>query len=262
MTTPQDVERLSTYLDHQLSPAEKSKLEARLKREPELQAALADLRATVRLLRGLPTIKPPRNFTLSSNQVSKLSQRQPIFLKLRLATTLAALVLAAVVGGDLFSSLSLGFGGAAAPAPQVAAEKTEPTTAGAGLSAAQDNLAATEAPTAEATLETPLPDAGAIETNTPEAVFSVPAATQASTDERTFASTIALTQTPTAAPTSRPGGAAELNTQAPLMEVPTEPAMAMPAATASPWPLVRYAEVGLVLLTALLAGATWLTRKG
>src|SRR3990172_6267390 len=68
MTTPQDFDRLSAYLDKQLSPAEKAGLETRLEREPELKAALDDLRMTVRALRSLPAVKPPRNFTISQAQ--------------------------------------------------------------------------------------------------------------------------------------------------------------------------------------------------
>ncbi len=51
MTTAQDFDRLSAYLDNQLSPAEKAGLEARLEHEPELKAALDDLRRAVRALR-------------------------------------------------------------------------------------------------------------------------------------------------------------------------------------------------------------------
>ena len=264
MTTPQDVERLSAYLDHQLSPAEKTRLEARLRQEPELKAALADLQTTARLLHGLPTLTPPRNFTLSPSQVSKLSQTRPIFVKLRLTTAMATLALVGVIGGDLLSNLSLGFGGAAAPVSQGAAVKMEPTAAGAGVSSgAQDNFAGTEAPmAAEATLALPSPSEEQDKTNTPEAIFSAPAATLASTDERTLAYTAALTQTPTAALTSTSVGVAESLTLPPPVEIPTQPVSTLPALPASPLPLVRYVEVGLGLLIILLTGAAWLTRKG
>jgi hypothetical protein len=260
MTTPQDVERLSAYLDHQLSPAEKTRLEARLKQEPELQAALTDLQATLRLLRNLPTLKPPRNFTFSASQASKLSQRRSIFVRLRLATAVAMLALTTVVGGDLLSSLSLSQATAPAPQAQGAAEKTEPTAGEAGLSITQDNFAATEEQMmADATLSTPLPDEG--ETNTPEAGLSAPLATEASTDERIFSSTVALTETLPAPPTSTPMGVAESITAVPPGEVATE-SVSPPSLPPSPLPFVRYAEGGLGVLVVLLAAAAWLTRKG
>ena len=57
MMTPQDFERLSAYLDNQLSTAEKANLEKRLAQEPELKAALADLRMAVRALRALRNLR-------------------------------------------------------------------------------------------------------------------------------------------------------------------------------------------------------------
>jgi hypothetical protein len=258
MTTPQDLERLSAYLDHQLSPAEKTRLEARLKQEPELQAALTDLRATMRLLRNLPTLKPPRNFTLSASQASQLSQRRPIFVRLRLATAMAMLALTTVIGGDLLASLTLR---ATAPLPeaQVAAEKTEPTVGGMGGSS--DSFAATEElMMADAALSTPLPYEG--ETTLPAAGSSAPAATEASTDQRNSSSTLALTETPSAISTSTPLEVVESSTVAPPAESPAETGLAVPTLPPAPWPFVRYVEVGLGLLVVLLTTAAWLTRKG
>ena len=68
MTSPQDLDRLSAYLDNALSAPEKARLEARLEKDAELQDALAGLRQTAAALRSLPALKPPRNFTLSARQ--------------------------------------------------------------------------------------------------------------------------------------------------------------------------------------------------
>ena len=77
MTNPQDFDRLSAYIDNQLSARERAELESRLAREPELQATLGDLQRTVRVLRLLPVVKPPRRFTLTPAMVaaSRLARR-------------------------------------------------------------------------------------------------------------------------------------------------------------------------------------------
>ena len=103
---PQDFDRLSAYIDNQLSPGEKAGLEQRLGREPELRQALDELRLTVRAVRALPTVKPPRNFTLTPAQAglpARGAQRRPggLFGPLRLAATFSALAFAVVIGTDL-----------------------------------------------------------------------------------------------------------------------------------------------------------------
>jgi hypothetical protein len=59
-----DLELLSAYLDGELTDLEKEQLEQRLARESTLRADLNDLRQTVALVRDLPRLKAPRNFTL------------------------------------------------------------------------------------------------------------------------------------------------------------------------------------------------------
>ena len=61
----QDVERLSTYLDGQLSPAETARLEARLASDSALRQVLDDLRVARGLSRMLPRRRAPRRFTLN-----------------------------------------------------------------------------------------------------------------------------------------------------------------------------------------------------
>jgi hypothetical protein len=66
MTTSfHDVELLSAYLDGKLSPPEVSRLETRLKADPDLRSVMDDLRQTRALLRQLPQRRAPRNFTLT-----------------------------------------------------------------------------------------------------------------------------------------------------------------------------------------------------
>ena len=62
--TERDLELLSAYLDGALSGRERAALEQRLSHEQALREVLDDLRATVALVRGLPTLHAPRDFTL------------------------------------------------------------------------------------------------------------------------------------------------------------------------------------------------------
>src|SRR3972149_2384482 len=99
MITPQDFDRLSAYLDNQLPPAEKARLEARMEREPELKTALDDLRMTVRALRSLPIVKPPRNFTLTPELARAVTAPQRSFPALRLGAAVGPVGVVVVVGG-------------------------------------------------------------------------------------------------------------------------------------------------------------------
>lgn len=88
-----DVEKLSAYLDGQLKPSEKARLESRLQSDPELASILKELRQTRGLLRQLPKRRAPRNFTLTPKMVGQkppLPRTYPVF---RLATVLATLLL-------------------------------------------------------------------------------------------------------------------------------------------------------------------------
>lgn len=106
MISDQDFERLSAYVDNQLPVTEKSTLEARLAREPELKSALDDLRLNARALRALPVLKPPRSFTLSAAQAQAIRPAKPSpwiawLPTLRLATAVATFAFIAVLGLDL-----------------------------------------------------------------------------------------------------------------------------------------------------------------
>ena len=87
-----DIELLSAYLDGELKPSDSTKLEARLKTDPELVSVLDDLRAARTLLRKLPSRKAPRNFTLTrkmAGQNPPLPRTYPAF---RFVTTIATLL--------------------------------------------------------------------------------------------------------------------------------------------------------------------------
>lgn len=251
MITPQDLNRLSAYIDNQLSPAEKTKLESRLGHETELQQALTDLRLTRRMLRSLPTIKPPRNFTLTRAQAQAAARpRFQLFPALRLATALAGFAFVFLLAVDLLA-LQNSAGETAAPALEQALKSTEPTetveTSAAGGVGAET---LTEAPPPASPLNA--------ETPTPAPELSIAAAD--------------LSATPTPDPNASRSVLVSTPTETPLVLAynltTTEEATAYfaegddEAASPTPsWPTVRYLEIALGLLTVLLAVAAWWWRN-
>ena len=107
-----DLERLSAYLDGELTASEAQDLEHRLEHEPIMREALEELRATRDLLGAMPEVRIPRNFVLSPEMVGQVERgwRYPV---LQLATALAAFAFLLVVGFDAITSQ--GLGGASAP---------------------------------------------------------------------------------------------------------------------------------------------------
>jgi hypothetical protein len=98
-----DLELLSTYLDNALNPRQKSRLEARLSQDPELREHLEQLRFTKRLVGSLSRVHAPRNFTLTPEMVKvRKPKKQPFFTYLRLASSLAAILLVVLFGFELF----------------------------------------------------------------------------------------------------------------------------------------------------------------
>lgn len=95
-----DWELLSEYLDQQLHPNKRSKLELRLQRDANLRAALEELRHTRAILRSAPRLKAPRSFALKPHMVPQKSQRRiyPVF---QFASALASVLFVLVLVGDL-----------------------------------------------------------------------------------------------------------------------------------------------------------------
>ena len=100
-----DLERLSAFLDGELSPREAEQLEARLATDKELSGALAALRATAEVVGSLPEVRPPRSFALTQDMV-RPRRAYPI---LQLSTAAAALGFVLVVGADLLFSGAANF---------------------------------------------------------------------------------------------------------------------------------------------------------
>ena len=98
-----DIEILSAYLDNQLSSHQRASLEARLRSEPELSAELDGLRNTRQMLRSLPKLRAPRNFTLAAQTYQKrASARLPAFFGAVSALS-SALLIMLVIGGLLLA---------------------------------------------------------------------------------------------------------------------------------------------------------------
>jgi hypothetical protein len=122
--SPRDWELLSEYIDQQLSPAKRARLEKRLKASPELQSALSDLERTRSILRSAPALKAPRSFALKPSMVPERKQRR-IFPVFQFATAVASILLVFVLLGDLMGLDSVFFGGSEQPAQVMVLEAVE-----------------------------------------------------------------------------------------------------------------------------------------
>jgi len=138
-----DIELLSSYLDGQLSSADSTRLEARLRTDPDLRSVLQDLRGARSVLRQLPMRKAPRNFTLTPKMVGKnppLPRSYPAFkFAASLATILLFFTYALNVLGPQLAAQPAVFGMGGGGAPDTTFESA---------AAAEPPAAATEAPAA------------------------------------------------------------------------------------------------------------------
>lgn len=120
----QELNTLSAYLDGELSTAEQEKLEALLKRESDLRDRLEALRKTRLLVRRLPRQNAPHNFTLTADMVEVYKKNpQPLVPILRLASSLAAILLVVLFGVELLIGGRLQFGSQLAAKPMMEAAK-------------------------------------------------------------------------------------------------------------------------------------------
>jgi len=104
--SPRDWQEISTYLDQQLSPQARQRLETRLQHEPQLRSALDDLRILRVVLRSQPRLRAPRNFTLSPEMAGG-RQKAPAYPALRLVTVLASLLFVVLLVGDLIGQRAI-----------------------------------------------------------------------------------------------------------------------------------------------------------
>lgn len=98
-----DLEQLSALIDDRLELEARATAEAHLASCTVCQQDLADLRATLGMLRTLPVLQPPRSFRLPEPRPARSSGRRPLALWLRAASGLAAAVFVLLLMGDLLA---------------------------------------------------------------------------------------------------------------------------------------------------------------
>lgn len=127
--SPQDLESLSAYLDNQLNAGDVKRLETRLAQNDGLRATLEDLKRTRLMLRSLPKVRAPRNFTLSAKMVGEVRRPQRSFWQLgsswAMVSAMTVMLLMFTLMGDLmgvFTPAPLLAGGDASDAMSLSAE--------------------------------------------------------------------------------------------------------------------------------------------
>jgi hypothetical protein len=255
---PKDFERLSAYIDNQLSPAEKADLEARLAKEPELQAGLNELRRTVRTLRSLPTVKPPRSFTLTAEQVGARARRGPLFPVFRLAAALCTLLLGLAVARDyVTTSLS------------ASATRDFTTQSSAVTAPALPNAALRPTPTPGTAVESsgasaagPTGTAGSDVAVTPFAHLAPVQVSPTPTGEEQQTPATPDATNKNVAPTETPQDTAISVAVLPPNVTETSVPNAAPPPPAEGLTGLRLVEIALAALALALAAGAWFTRRG
>jgi hypothetical protein len=244
--------QLSAYLDGELSEREVRQLESRLKKDPELQRALEELNATSRLLAALPAVRPTRNFTLSP-EMAGVRRGWSLYPVFRLATVVATVAFAVLVGADALLSQSLMRAMAPgadsrelAEAPLEQAPEEALGQEFAPLEKVEEEEEALQEPLPTVVLETEQEAPAAV---VEEAPTSCPECTPAPEKESMgMREDEGDRASPTAAPAFTP-------TPAPSPEPVRE------VAEPTPFPPIRFVEIGLGLLAIILASLTFYTRQ-
>lgn len=262
-----DIELLSAYLDDALSPHARQALEMRLQREADLARQLDEMRRTQSLVRSLPKVKAPRNYTLTPQQAAAIRRAPggtPVAdLWLRTATAVVAVMFVVVLAGQNIAG-NVALPAAQAPVFESAPELSSGPAAG-DMEAEPTALAeeaigimlATESPEQPAEEEsigiTMVTEIAPAATAEPEGVGGAVSTDMLPTED---GSRIVLTEDPnnklSETPTALPTPTAFDSTLVP----PPQPATA---------PSVPWATLGLGLLLAGLLGVTvwrwWQNRR-
>ena len=262
-TTHRDLERLSAFLDGELSTAEAEKLAARLKTDEQLSGTLEALRATAAVVGGLPDIRPPKSFALTEEMV-RPRRAYPI---LQLGTAMAALGFVLVVGADLYLN---NIGSSAVDIPEQAffaadelASQAEERPADASPAAApgleeaaaesgSGELAAAAEPQADS-----IEDADVLPAQ-PILGADEAAAGEARAEQGAAEPEAVFEEQPAAEGALKADGQRESLTE----ELPAQVSVAEEAAPFSQGPL-RVVEIGLAAIVILLLGLTlWVRQRG
>ena len=98
-------ELLSAYVDGEVTAEEAREVEDLLETSEGARRELAELQATVDLVRGLPELEPPRSFALDAAPEKRWTPWWPSVRTTGLATSVAAMLLVALVAGDMLNVL-------------------------------------------------------------------------------------------------------------------------------------------------------------
>ena len=134
-------ELLSAYVDGEVSAEEAREVEDLLETSEEARRELAELQATVDLVRGLPELEPPRSFALDAAPEKRWTMWWPSVRMTGLATSVAAMLLVALVAGDMLDVLEQAQFGA--DESEYASDESAFGAAAAPVSAAQESEAVT-----------------------------------------------------------------------------------------------------------------------
>jgi len=96
-----DWRNLSAYLDDALPPRQQQAFERQMETRPELRRKLRQMEQSRAMIRALPPLRAPRNFTLQAHMLPARPgmRAYPI---LRLASVLASVLFVVLLAGDLF----------------------------------------------------------------------------------------------------------------------------------------------------------------
>jgi hypothetical protein len=268
-----DLERLSAYLDGQLSDSERMVLLERLQREASFARALEELRRVREALRALPPVRLPRNFTLTAEMAGRSRPRASRGFVLAWGSALATLALAMVAVADLAGG-GLMVARVAAPAAPAAEEQMAPALMAAptGLEprAATDNQADQTTPGESAAPGGALAGSGSTtETAGAPLLAQEKSSSATATPAPAEASRLSPTFTAMATPTAEGealftlGGGAQSPTPTPPAAEPPMELTAPAAVSAAPAVIspLRLIEAGLALLALALAVAALLARR-
>jgi hypothetical protein len=103
--SPKEWQQISEYLDDQLSPKEKNRLEERFHLRPDLQEGLEELRHTRLVLRSVPKRRVPHNFTLTPEMVRPRSISR-LFPVLSFSSALATILVIVTLAFRLLPAVS------------------------------------------------------------------------------------------------------------------------------------------------------------
>ncbi|MES0360954.1 MAG: hypothetical protein ABUK20_08570 [Anaerolineales bacterium] len=96
-----DLERLSAYLDGEISRKDRERLEARLLVDEDLSTTLKQLQRTRQVMRSLPSMRAPRNYFVTAEMVGQKETGSRAFPILRFASALASVLFILLFLGDM-----------------------------------------------------------------------------------------------------------------------------------------------------------------